>query len=83
MNRKGYGRKRLDVLLVGGEWSASRTSHFTPKERAPGTHSIGWVGPGTGLDDVKKIKSWTFRDSNTVPSAVHPVAIHYTDCTVT
>jgi hypothetical protein len=32
----------LDV----GEWSASRTSRFTPRERAPSTHWIGgWVVP--------------------------------------
>jgi len=24
--------------LDGGEWSASRPDHFTPRERAPGTH---------------------------------------------
>jgi hypothetical protein len=28
-------------LLDGGEWSTSRPGHFTPRERAPGTH---WVG---------------------------------------
>jgi hypothetical protein len=25
----------LTLALVGGEWSASRPSHFTPLERAP------------------------------------------------
>jgi hypothetical protein len=29
------------LALVGGEWSASLPSHFTPRERAPGTHWIG------------------------------------------
>jgi len=29
-----------------GEWSASRTGRFTPRENAAGTHWIGgWVGP--------------------------------------
>jgi hypothetical protein len=42
------------VALVGGEWSASRPGRFTPEERDPGTHSIGWVGPRAGLDHVQK-----------------------------
>jgi hypothetical protein len=40
-----------------GEWSTSRPGHFTPRERAPGTHWIGgWVGPTVGLDAVVKRK---------------------------
>jgi hypothetical protein len=39
------------------EWSTSRPGHFTPWERAPGTH---WIGGGvdtkTGLDVVEKRK---------------------------
>jgi hypothetical protein len=36
----------LTSALDGGEWSTSRPGHFTPKERAAGTHWIGdWVGP--------------------------------------
>jgi hypothetical protein len=31
----------LNLELVGNEWSASRSGHFTPRERAPGTHWIG------------------------------------------
>jgi hypothetical protein len=47
----------LTLVLVGSEWSASRSSRFTAGERAPGFHWIGgWVGPSTGLDDVKKRK---------------------------
>jgi hypothetical protein len=47
----------LTSALDGGEWSASRPCHFTPGERAPGTHCIGgWVGPRTGLDDVERRK---------------------------
>jgi hypothetical protein len=46
--------------LVGGEWSASRPSRFTPGERAPGTHWVGgWVGPRASLDDVEKRKFLT------------------------
>jgi hypothetical protein len=41
----------LTSVLGAGEWSASRSGRFTP-----GTHWIvGWVGPRTGLADVKKI----------------------------
>jgi hypothetical protein len=47
----------LTLELAGGEWSASRPSRITPKERAPGTHWIGsWEDPRTGLDDVEKKK---------------------------
>jgi hypothetical protein len=44
----------LTSALVGGEWSASRLGHFTPRERALRTHWIGgWVNPRAGLDDVE------------------------------
>jgi hypothetical protein len=47
----------LTVALGGGEWSTSRPGHFTPRERAPGTHWIGgWVGPRAILDTVVKRK---------------------------
>jgi hypothetical protein len=36
----------LTSVLDGGEWSASCPSHFTRRERAPGTHWVGgWVRP--------------------------------------
>jgi hypothetical protein len=45
----------LTSALTGGEWSTSRPSHFTPRERARGTDWIGgWVGPRDGLDDMEK-----------------------------
>jgi hypothetical protein len=60
---KAYGGVDVYILIFltsaldGGEWSASHPGHFTPEERAPGTHCIGgWVGPRTGLDDVEKRK---------------------------
>jgi hypothetical protein len=31
----------LTLALAGDGWSASRPSHFTPGERAPGSHWIG------------------------------------------
>jgi hypothetical protein len=41
----------LTSALDRGEWSASHLSHFTPRERTPGTHWIGgWVGPRIVLD---------------------------------
>jgi hypothetical protein len=45
----------LTSALDGGEWSASYSGRFNPRERALGTHSIGgWVGPRAGLDAVVK-----------------------------
>jgi hypothetical protein len=45
-------------VLDGGEWSASRSGRFTPRERALGTHWIGgWMDPRTGLDAVVKRKN--------------------------
>jgi hypothetical protein len=37
--------------------SASLPGHFTPGEKASGTHwRVSWVGPRTGLDDVERRK---------------------------
>jgi hypothetical protein len=45
----------LTSVLVGCEWSASRSGRFIPGERATGTHWIGgWVGLRAGLDDMEK-----------------------------
>jgi hypothetical protein len=45
----------LTSVLVGGEWSASRTRRFTPRERARGAHWIGsWVDPRASLDNMEK-----------------------------
>jgi hypothetical protein len=49
----------LTPALAGGEWSASHPGRFTPEERAPVTHWIGWVGPRTGMDAVEKRKFLT------------------------
>jgi hypothetical protein len=47
----------LTSALDGGEWSASRPSRFTPRERDPCTHWIGGsVGPRDVLDVVVKRK---------------------------
>jgi hypothetical protein len=48
----------LTSALVGAEWSASLPDRFNPGESAPGKHWIGgWVGPGTGLDDIERRKN--------------------------
>jgi hypothetical protein len=45
----------LTSAPAGGEWSALRPCHFTPGERAPGTHWIGgWVETRACLDYVEK-----------------------------
>jgi hypothetical protein len=69
----------LTSALVGGECSASCPGRFTPGERAPDIHWIGgWVGPRTGLDDMKKILAPTGTRTPT-PSAVQPVASRFTE----
>jgi hypothetical protein len=66
--------------LAGGDWSASLPSRFTPGERAAGTHwRGGWVDPRASLDDVEKKNSSPYRDSNSNPSVVQPVASRYID----
>jgi hypothetical protein len=37
------------------------------------------MDPGTGLDDVEKRKFLPYRDSNSDPSVIQPVASRYTD----
>jgi hypothetical protein len=65
----------LISTLVGGEWLASHLGSFTPREGVPGTHWIGdWVGPRAGLDDAEKRKFLIYRDSNSEPYVVQPVA---------
>jgi hypothetical protein len=60
--------------LVGGEWSASRPSRFTPEERAPGNQWIGgWVGPRAGLDAMEeRIISCLCRESSPGRPACSP-----------
>jgi hypothetical protein len=40
------------------------------------------VGPGTGLDKVKRRKSCRYWGSNSDLSAVQPVACRYTECAI-
>jgi hypothetical protein len=68
MNMYGGGNSAppfLTTSLDGGEWSASRPYYFTPRERIPGTHSLGGsVGPRAGLEDLEKSKVLLYQDSN-------------------
>jgi hypothetical protein len=51
------GHVFLILLLVGGEWSSSRSTLFTPGGEASYTHMVEvLVRPRTGLDDVKNRK---------------------------
>jgi len=62
--------------LRGGEWSASLSGRFTPRERALFTHWIvGWVGPRAGLEMVSKRRIPSLRQgSNPDYLMVQPVA---------
>jgi len=41
----------LTLALDGGEWSASRSGRFTPRDRSTSIHWIGgWVGPRASVD---------------------------------
>jgi hypothetical protein len=77
LTNKHYAMKKYGGVfsIVGGEWSASRPCRFAPGERASDIHGIGgWVGPGTGLDNVEKRKMFTYWDSNSDSSAIQPVS---------
>jgi hypothetical protein len=50
----------LISVIVGDEWSVSRLGHFNPEEITPVTRwKGGWMGAGTGLEDVEKRKFLT------------------------
>jgi len=60
--REGGWQMAWDNLFLtsvqdGGEWSASRSSHFTHGERTPGTHGIGsWIGLKASIDILENRK---------------------------
>jgi hypothetical protein len=55
----------LTSALVGGEWSASHPGRFTPRDTAPGTHSIGgWVDLRAALGAVETRKMGVEPDSS-------------------
>jgi hypothetical protein len=74
----------LITALDEGKWSALRPGRFTPRERAPGTHSTGgWVGPRAVLDAVVRRKIPSPRwESNPRTPIVQPLAQCYTDCAI-
>jgi hypothetical protein len=51
----GIAHAFLTSALVGGAWFASRPGRFIPRERAPGTHLIGWVGPRSDWTVILKV----------------------------
>jgi hypothetical protein len=75
----------LTSALDGGEWSASRPGHFTPRGKAPFTHWIGgWVGCTAILDAVVKRKILSpRRESNPRTPIAQPVAQRYREMVCT
>jgi hypothetical protein len=73
----GISPPKLTSAVDGGEWSASHTGPYTPRETAAGTHWVGgWLGPRLGLEAVEKKESLA-PVGNRKP-AVQPVARRYT-----
>jgi hypothetical protein len=71
-----YSSTILNLGIDGGELSASRSSFFTPREIAPGTHRIGgWVGPRAGLDAMEKRKIFHLPGTEPCPFSRQPIAI--------
>jgi hypothetical protein len=69
----------LTSALVGGKWSASRPCRLTPEEKYPVTtgYEAGWA-PEPVWTKWRK-NSCPYRDWNSYPSIVQPVACRYTD----
>jgi hypothetical protein len=68
-------------IIDGGEWSASRPRRFTPggnRTRYPLDRRLG--GPQNRSRRREEDKILDYRDSNSDPSDVQPVASGFTDC---
>jgi hypothetical protein len=66
--------------LVGGDWSASRPGRFTLGEIAPGTH---WIGGCVNTSTKWRSENFClYRDSNSDPLVLQPVASRYTVCAI-
>jgi hypothetical protein len=82
---KAYGGVAVQIhvfltsALVGGVWSASHSGRFTPWEKAPGTYRIGGWAPESVWALWRRENSFPYRDSNSDPSVVQPVASSFTD----
>jgi hypothetical protein len=71
----------LIIVLEGGRWSASCSSHFTPPAIEHSTHFvICLVGFRANLDILEWKKICRCQDSN--PRLSVPKCSHYTDCTI-
>jgi hypothetical protein len=86
---KTYGGMKVQthvfftLALVGSERPATRLGHFTPGERAPGTHwTGGWVGPRAVWTTWRSENFCPHQDSNSDPLVVLPIASCYTDCAI-
>jgi hypothetical protein len=62
----------LTLAQSGGEWSASSPGRFTSKERTPIYRIGGCMGPGTGLNAVKRISYYSWV-SNSDFALIQPV----------
>jgi hypothetical protein len=70
----------LTLALAGGKWSVSRPGRFTSGKEPP--VPIRWeVGrtPEPVWTTWRRENSWPYRNSNSDPSVVQPVASRYTD----
>jgi hypothetical protein len=77
MRSEGKALPSLTLALDEGEWSASCSCRFTPRERAPGSHWIGgWMSLRIGLNGVGNRKSCTIINHMV---EVQPLAHCYTD----
>jgi hypothetical protein len=63
-------------LEVSGQLHAPATLSLGKKLQVPIRQDAGWA---PDVDGVVKRKSWPYRDSNSDPSFVKPVASPYTD----
>jgi hypothetical protein len=67
----------LTSALAGGECSAWCPDSCTTKERAPGSHWIGWVDPRADLDVENR--NFLTLPGLEIKHLIQPVASHYTD----
>jgi hypothetical protein len=71
------------ISLLVGEWSTSRSGHYTLDENGSGTP---WIGGWTCPEPVRMMwneeKTCPDQDAYSSPSVVQPVAGRCTDCAV-
>jgi hypothetical protein len=60
------------LALIWGEWPASYSGHFNPKERGLTTQMVRiWMDPRACLDNMEKRKFWTLQGLELQPLG-HP-----------